>query len=189
LDPDLVVLDEPTSALDPISRESIIGLLRALQARLGMAFLFISHDLVTVRHMSHRIAVMYLGEIVEEGPIEEVFEDPAHPYTMALLASAPSVDRALSSTPHVVLSGEIPSPIDLPTGCFLASRCPFALDECRAGRPSLDPIGDERRSRCFRMTGALPPISEEEMHMRDPVVDPQEPGATSSLVRPQEGKV
>lgn len=162
LDPDLLILDEPTSSLDPIARESIIGLLRDLQKRLNTAFLFISHDLVTVRHVSNRIAVMYLGEIVEEGLTEEVFDNPIHPYTRALLASAPSIDRALSSRNAVALSGEIPSPIDLPKGCFLASRCPFVLDECRHAHPELLPVEGQRMSRCLRTTGILQPIREEE---------------------------
>jgi oligopeptide/dipeptide ABC transporter ATP-binding protein len=160
LNPDVLVLDEPTSALDPIARENIISLLASLQEQLGTAYLFISHDLVTVRHISHRIAVMYLGEIVEEGPVQEVFDHPDHPYTRALLASAPSVERRLEAAPPAALSGEIPSPIDLPEGCFLASRCPYVLDGCRDRHPELEPIGDQdlRRSRCLRTTGHLPPL-------------------------------
>ncbi|MDQ2701129.1 MAG: ATP-binding cassette domain-containing protein [Actinomycetota bacterium] len=153
LEPSMLVLDEPTSSLDPIAREEILALLRRLQLELGTSFLFISHDLVSVRHISHRIAVMYLGEIVEEGPVEQVFEDPRHPYTRALLAAAPSVDRSIDED-RLVLSGEIPSPIDLPQGCFLASRCPFVTDECRAEHPELRDAG-ERRARCLRLTADL----------------------------------
>ena len=158
-DPRLLVLDEPTSSLDPITRSEIIALLRSIQAELGTAFLFISHDLVTVRHISHRIAVMYLGEVVETGPVEAVFGRPSHPYTRALLASAPSIERGREDA-GISLAGEIPSPIDLPQGCFLASRCPFVLDECRAGHPALEPVSRVHHSRCLRVTGHLAPLPE-----------------------------
>jgi oligopeptide/dipeptide ABC transporter ATP-binding protein len=156
-DPRLLVLDEPTSSLDPMTRGDIIALLRTLQRELGTAFLFISHDLVTVRHISDRIAVMYLGEVVETGPVEAVFEHPSHPYSQALLASAPSIERGRADA-GISLAGEIPSPIDLPDGCFLASRCPYVLDGCRQRHPGLDPISRAQRSRCLRATGELEPL-------------------------------
>ena len=156
-DPRLLVLDEPTSSLDPITRGEIITLLRTLQRELGTAFLFISHDLVTVRHISDRIAVMYLGEVVETGPVDAVFERPSHPYSQALLASAPSIERGRADA-GIALAGEIPSPIDLPEGCFLASRCPFVLDGCRQRHPGLDPISRVHSSRCLRATGELEPL-------------------------------
>jgi oligopeptide/dipeptide ABC transporter ATP-binding protein len=159
-DPGLLVLDEPTSSLDPISRGEIIALLRDLQRDLGTAFLFISHDLVTVRHISDRIGVMYLGEVVETGPVEQVFSRPSHPYTRALLSSAPSIERGRKEA-AAALSGEIPSPIDLPSGCFLASRCPFVLEGCRALHPGLDPVGMSQLSRCLRATGELAPLPSE----------------------------
>jgi oligopeptide/dipeptide ABC transporter ATP-binding protein len=159
-DPGLLVLDEPTSSLDPVSRGEIIALLRELQSDLGTAFLFISHDLVTVRHISDRIAVMYLGEIVETGPVEQVFSRPAHPYTRALLGSAPSIERGREDV-AAALSGEIPSPIDLPSGCFLASRCPYVLEGCRAMHPGLDPVATSQLSRCLRATGVLAPLPNE----------------------------
>lgn len=149
LEPKMLVLDEPTSSLDPIAREEILQLLKDLQSELGTSFLFISHDLVSVRHVSHRIAVMYLGEIVEEGPIEDVFNDPQHPYTKALMAAAPSVERRVQDE-RITLDGEIPSPIDLPKGCFLASRCPFVIDSCRSGHPELIERGG-RKVRCIRL--------------------------------------
>ena len=164
-DPRLLVLDEPTSSLDPITRGEIIALLRALQRDLGTAFLFISHDLVTVRHISDRIAVMYLGEVVETGPVDAVFENPSHPYTMALLASAPSIERGREEA-GIALAGEIPSPIDLPPGCFLASRCPFVLDGCRARHPALEPVSRVHDSRCLRATGELAPLPGD---ARDPI--------------------
>jgi oligopeptide/dipeptide ABC transporter ATP-binding protein len=156
-EPDLLVLDEPTSSLDPIARGEIIGLLQGLQRRHGTAFLFISHDLVTVRQLSQRIAVMYLGEIVEQGPTETVFDNPRHPYTRGLLASALSVERRMRSD-RLALAGEIPSPVDLPRGCFLASRCPFVLDGCRDRHPELVEVDPGHAARCFRVSGELEPI-------------------------------
>ncbi len=133
-DPALIVLDEPTSALTPLARVEIVTLLRELQARLGMSYLFISHDLNTVEQLSHRVAVMYLGQIVELGTREQVFQAPRHPYAKALLAAhlAPDPnDRRIDRVEQAGLAGEIPSPIDLPSGCYLAGRCPEATASCR----------------------------------------------------------
>ncbi len=147
--PALLVLDEPTSALDPRARRQIIDLLVELQRELEMSYLFITHDLNTLGHISHRIAVMYLGLIVEEAPTEAIFAEQRHPYTRALLSSVlfpnPETRRA-----RFELRGEIPSPIDLPNGCYLASRCPLALDECRSAIPPVIPIGHSRTSACIR---------------------------------------
>ena len=131
--PELVVLDEPTSALDPTARAEIIDLLKRIQAERGTAYLFISHDLSTVRFISHRVAVMYLGMIVEQGPAETLFERPHHPYASGLLSSVLLPHPQLAVESAVSLKGEIPSPIDLPNGCFLASRCPFVIDRCMHG--------------------------------------------------------
>jgi oligopeptide/dipeptide ABC transporter ATP-binding protein len=147
--PTLLVLDEPTSALDPRARAQIIELLIELQRELEMAYLFITHDLNTLRHVSHRIAVMYLGLVVEEAPTPEIFETQRHPYTRALLSSVLYPDPE-TRRERFELRGEIPSPIDLPLGCYLASRCPLALDECRAAIPPLLPVGDGRTSACIR---------------------------------------
>src|SRR5437867_6833690 len=148
--PTLLVLDEHTSALDPRARRQIIDLLVELQRELEMSYLFITHDLNTLSHVSHRIAVMYLGLIVEEAPTAAIFEDQRHPYTRALLSSvlypAPETRRA-----RFELRGEIPSPIDLPLGCYLASRCPLALGACRAAIPPLVPIGGGRTGACIRL--------------------------------------
>jgi oligopeptide/dipeptide ABC transporter ATP-binding protein len=133
--PSLVVLDEPTSALDPTARAEIVDLLIQLQQDLGTAYLFISHDLSTVRFLSHRVAVLYLGAIVEEAESEPLFARPLHPYSVGLLASVLLPDPQLTRVSTVTLAGEIPSPIDLPPGCSLAGRCPFAQDDCRAARP------------------------------------------------------
>ncbi len=137
--PELIVLDEPTSALDPTARSEIIDLLVRLQKELETAYLFISHDLSTVRYLSHRVAVLYLGMIVEEAEAATLFAKPRHPYSIGLLSSVLLPDPTLKSRPLVALEGEIPSPIDLPRGCFLASRCPFA-DEAHRGNhaPYLD---------------------------------------------------
>jgi oligopeptide/dipeptide ABC transporter ATP-binding protein len=147
--PTLLVLDEPTSALDPRARRQIIDLLSELQGELQMSYLFITHDLNTLRYISHRIAVMYLGLIVEEGPTAAIFEQQRHPYTRALLSSVlyPDPDTRRE---RFDLKGEIPSPIDLPLGCYLASRCPLAIAECRRAIPPLVPIGGGRTSACIR---------------------------------------
>ncbi len=149
-DPALIVLDEPTSALTPIARIGIVRLLRDLQARLGMSYLFISHDLNTVEHVSHRVAVMYLGQIVEIGARAQIFGAPRHPYSRALLSAHLAPDPTWRRVDRVTpaLSGEIPSPIDLPPGCYLASRCPDALPACRTQPQSLLPIPDGRLLRC-----------------------------------------
>ena len=179
--PRLLVLDEPTSSLDPITRGEIIALLRGIQRELGTAFLFISHDLVTVRHISTRIAVMYLGEVVETGPVGSVFDRPSHPYTQALLASAPSIERGREDA-GIALAGEIPSPIDLPQGCYLASRCPFVLDGCRGEHPALEPISGTHQSRCLRVTGHLPPLSGEGLETPDTTSNGVPPGNREARV-------
>jgi len=127
--PRLVVLDEPTSALDVSLRARVILLLAELKRRMGMTYLFISHDLSTVRYLCDRVAVMYLGVLVEEAPAAELFEHPAHPYTRALLSCIPVPDPGVEPV-RLTLSGEVPSPIDIPTGCRLRGRCPLAQPVC-----------------------------------------------------------
>ena len=127
--PRLIVLDEPTSALDVSLRARVILLLEELRQRHGLSYLFISHDLATVRYLASRVAVMYLGVIVEEAEAAEVFDRPAHPYTRALLAAVPEPDPEVKRKPFS-LSGEIPSPIDIPGGCRLRTRCPLAKPVC-----------------------------------------------------------
>jgi oligopeptide/dipeptide ABC transporter ATP-binding protein len=149
-EPDLVVLDEPTSALDPTARAEIIDLLKSIQAERNTAYLFISHDLSTIRFISHRVAVMYLGMIVEQGDAVTLFSRPQHPYSSGLLSSVllPHPDLVMESS--VSLKGEIPSPIDLPRGCFLASRCPFVIDRCRSEMPPPETVGPGHTVHCFR---------------------------------------
>ena len=128
-EPRLVVLDEPTSALDVSLRSRIILLLEELRARLGLAYLFISHDIATVKYLAHRVAVMYLGVIVELAETRELFARPLHPYTRALLSAVPIPDPD-ARRERLVLAGEVPSPIDIPTGCRLRGRCPLAQAVC-----------------------------------------------------------
>ena len=138
LNPSVVVADEPTSALDVSVRAQIINLLVDLKQELGISFVFISHDLLTVRYISDRIAVMYLGEVVEYGAAEEVFADPRHPYTKALIDAVPVPDPAIEGRRTIApLQGDLPSPLNLPKGCAFASRCPMATDRCRVEKPAL----------------------------------------------------
>ena len=154
VEPEFIVLDEPTSVLAPQAVAGLIALLKKLQSELGLSFLFISHDLTTVKFLCHRVAVMYLGQIVELGTVAQVFEDPKHPYASALLSAHlfpdPS-DRRVDRPPADALEGEIPSPVDLPKGCYLASRCVHALDRCRSEPQQLTPLPDGRTVRCWRV--------------------------------------
>jgi peptide/nickel transport system ATP-binding protein len=153
-DPEFVVLDEPTSALTPETTAEIIHLLMDLSQRLGLAYLFISHDLTTVRYICHRVAVMYLGQIVEIGTKEQVLGAPRHPYSKALLASHLFSDlshRRVDRKDRSSLQGEIPSPIDLPTGCYLYGRCPAQVARCRDMPQALATLPDDRQVRCWRV--------------------------------------
>lgn len=154
--PDLVVLDEATSALPPATRLGIVDLLGRLQRQFGLTYIVISHDLGLVRSICDRVAVMYLGQIVEIGTREEVLERPAHPYTRALIAAEPSIPTRLEvhDGPDRRLSGEIPSPVDLPPGCHLAGRCPEVTDRCVTETQVLAPAtGPDHLARCWRATG------------------------------------
>jgi oligopeptide/dipeptide ABC transporter ATP-binding protein len=138
LNPALIVADEPVSALDVSIQAQVINLLRDIQRELGLAYLFVAHDLGVVQHISRRVAVMYLGRIVEIGTTEAIFGDPRHPYTAMLLASVPKLDIARKSTRQPVPKGEIPSPLSPPTGCAFHPRCALATDRCRSERPELE---------------------------------------------------
>jgi oligopeptide/dipeptide ABC transporter ATP-binding protein len=148
-EPKLLVLDEPTASLDVSIQAQIIQLLADLQERLGIAYLLISHDLPLVSVLANRVAVMYLGQIVEIGPVETIFRQPAHPYTRALLSATPR-DTPEQRKERITLRGEIPSPIDPPATCRLVSRCPFATAHCVSRPATLDPVGLDHATRCVR---------------------------------------
>jgi peptide/nickel transport system ATP-binding protein len=138
--PDFIVCDEPTSGLDVSVQAQILNLMRDLQDQLGLTYLFITHNLVVVRHMAHRIGVMYLGRLVELAPRASVFAGPRHPYTRMLLDAVPDIDMV--GRARKPISGEMPNPIDPPAGCSFHPRCPYAIERCRKERPDLRPADD-----------------------------------------------
>ncbi|MGI5132908.1 ABC transporter ATP-binding protein [Pseudonocardia sp. CA-107938] len=172
LGPDVLVADEPTSALDLSTRSEILNLLLDIQEDSGQAVVLVSHDFATVRHLAHRIAVMYVGRVVEEGDAAEIAEEPLHPYTRALLSAVPvpnpDVQRARR---RIELHGDLPDPAAPPSGCRFRSRCPVVMPECATTDPPLVRVGARRRVACLRYPAATSPSD---------VVEP--PGAGTQIV-------
>lgn len=152
LDPALLVCDEPISALDVSVAAQVINLMQDLQARFGMAYLFISHDLKVVRQIADEVAVMYLGRIVEQGPPDALFHAPAHPYTEALVSAVPTPLRGTQG--RIILQGDPPNPVDRPSGCAFHPRCPRAVARCREEAPALKPVPDGRLAACHLVADA-----------------------------------
>ena len=147
LNPDFIVCDEAVSALDVSVQAQVINLLMDLREEFGLAYLFIAHDLSVVRHISHRVAVMYLGEIVETSEVNELFDEPLHPYTRALLSAVPVPDPT-HERKRIVLEGDVPTPINPPSGCHFHPRCPVAEAVCSAEAPGLTDAGNGHTFRC-----------------------------------------
>ena len=164
LNPRLIVADEPVSALDVSIQAQVVNLLDDLQDEFGLTYVFIAHDLGVIRHVSHRIVVMYLGVIVEEAPADVLYGSPIHPYTEALLSAIPVIetddDEAAPRT-RIVLEGEVPSPIDPPSGCRFHPRCRYATDVCRIERPPLADFGNGRFAACHHPLGGAVPLAAE----------------------------
>ncbi|HEV3491424.1 MAG TPA: oligopeptide/dipeptide ABC transporter ATP-binding protein [Reyranella sp.] len=149
LNPKLIICDEPVSALDVSVRAQVINLLEDLKSQFGVSYLFISHDLSVVEHIADRVAVMYLGTLVEVAARDQIWRNPQHPYTKALLAAAPIADpKAARARQRTVLQGELPSPIDPPAGCPFHSRCPIAHERCKLDRPVLRPVAGGAQAAC-----------------------------------------
>jgi peptide/nickel transport system ATP-binding protein len=146
-EPDLIICDEAVSALDVSVKAQIVNLLQDLQKELKLAMLFISHDLAIVEHMTHRVAVMYLGKIVELAPKRGIFADPKHPYTQALLSAVP-VPMPGEQRQRIILKGDVPSPMNPPKGCRFHTRCPLAFDRCRVEEPKLRLTNADHAAAC-----------------------------------------
>lgn len=153
LDPKFIVCDEPVSALDVSIQAQILNLIMDLQDDMGLSYMFITHDLSVVKHISNNIAVMYLGQCIEHAPTEELFANPMHPYTKALLAAIPLPDPARRNQEREIIRGEVTSPIDPPPGCRFAARCPFATEECRHKPVELKEVSPGHFLACARFGG------------------------------------
>ncbi|MFC6798395.1 ABC transporter ATP-binding protein [Haladaptatus sp. DYSN1] len=151
LEPELIVLDEPVSALDVSVQAQVLNLLEDLQEEFGLTYLFVAHDLSVVRHISDRVAVMYLGKIVETGPVDDIFENPQHPYTEALLQSVPRAKTSEYGRRVDALPGDVPSPRNPPSGCRFHTRCPYAREACTNSPPADYPAGPDHTAACVRL--------------------------------------
>ena len=154
LNPKMIIADEPVSALDVSIQAQIINLLEDLQEDLGLTYIFVAHDLGVVRHVADRIAVMYLGKIVELGPAAEVYSNPIHPYTLSLLSAVPLPDPKLAhERKRIVLQGDVPSPLHMPEGCPFRSRCRYATEECAKVCPTLEEVSSGHQVACYHPQG------------------------------------
>jgi oligopeptide transport system ATP-binding protein len=161
VDPEFIVADEPISALDVSIQAQIMNLMEHLQAEKGLTYLFISHDLRAIRHLSDRVAVMYLGRIVELSDGKEIYRDPLMPYTQALISAVPVPDPEIEAKrERIILMGDVPSPINPPSGCHFHTRCRFAIDDCRSVSPKLVEIKPRHYAACIRIDAEHPNIAE-----------------------------
>jgi peptide/nickel transport system ATP-binding protein len=158
VNPKLIICDEPTSALDVSVQAQILNLLKELQNRLGLAYLFITHNLAVVEYLAHYVAVMYLGRIVEQGTVDEVLEQPKHPYTRALLSAVPTIDP-ITERQVIRLTGDLPSPADPPVGCHFHPRCPEALPKCREAYPPAVAFSATHRAKCILYEQTVDPLN------------------------------
>ena len=158
LEPELIVLDEPVSALDVSIQAGVVNLLEMLQDTLGLAYVFIAHDLSVVRHIADRVAVMYLGKVCEVAPSDDLYVNPAHPYTAALISSIPVPNPQVSQRKQGGLRGELPSPIAPPSGCRFRTRCPLAAERCALEEPQIREVAPQHYVAChFPLLGSTAP--------------------------------